>query len=274
MGEHKNSQRLIACRKQSLENMKGSVAIIAFVITVFLTLEKSNAGELIGGACMPGWGSWTPVGIDQCKPKNAKITAFDLIDRSTWKARLCCKLCEDEKMTGRKGAGYRGCQTVTRSGKTCQAWYKQSPHPHTRTPEKYPDAGLDMNFCRNPDGSKTIWCYVDDPSAGYWSRWEYCDPINFVTTSDPNLPKRKCNEHVSGKNGAGYRGCQTKTKSGKTCQAWDSQTPHKHGNTPENRPYAGLVMNFCRNPKGVATGGIWCYTEESGTRAEYCDPLA
>lgn len=29
------------------------------------------------------------------------------------------------------------------------------------------------NFCRNPDGEDTIWCYTTDPDT----RWELCDPI-------------------------------------------------------------------------------------------------
>merc|ERR1712136_383893 len=34
-------------------------------------------------------------------------------------------------------------------------------------------AGLQQNYCRNPDGEDTIWCYTTDEG----SRWEYCDPI-------------------------------------------------------------------------------------------------
>ena len=49
---------------------------------------------------------------------------------------------------------------------------------------------------------------------------------------------------------ADYRGKINKTASGLTCQRWDSQTPHKHGNTPENKPDSGLEENFCRNPDG------------------------
>ena len=48
-------------------------------------------------------------------------------------------------------ADYRGDISVTAGGEyTCQAWDSQSPHRHSRTPENYPDKGLDggHNFCR------------------------------------------------------------------------------------------------------------------------------
>jgi hypothetical protein len=79
----------------------------------------------------------------------------------------------NEELYGYQDAGYRGCQTVTRSGKTCQDWDSQRPHEHSRTPENHPYSGLDSNYCRNPDGEETIWCYTTDSE----SRWEYCNPI-------------------------------------------------------------------------------------------------
>ena len=68
-----------------------------------------------------------------------------------------------------------------------------------------------------------------------------------------------------------YRGINTATKSGKTCQKWTAQTPHSHGVTPENYPEGGLGdHNYCRNPDNEP-GGAWCYTIEEATRWEYCD---
>ena len=49
-------------------------------------------------------------------------------------------------------ADYRGTISVTRNGKTCQRWDHQHPHEHEVTAEEYPDAGLEENYCRNPDG--------------------------------------------------------------------------------------------------------------------------
>ena len=66
-----------------------------------------------------------------------------------------------EVITG-DGADYRGEQNKTKSGIICQNWDAQYPHKHTRTPDKYPDADLKDNFCRNPDGERGIWCYTTD----------------------------------------------------------------------------------------------------------------
>ncbi|KAI8478075.1 hypothetical protein Bbelb_441960, partial [Branchiostoma belcheri] len=49
------------------------------------------------------------------------------------------------------GASYRGTVSVTETGKTCQRWDSQTPHEHSVTPADYPSAGLEQNYCRNPD---------------------------------------------------------------------------------------------------------------------------
>ena len=159
----------------------------------------------------------------------------------------------DETMSGEKDEGYRGCQTKTFSGKTCQNWTSQSPHEHNKV---LGEKGVgDHNYCRNPDGEDTIWCYTTDPSK----RWEFCNPIG----------ERECDETMSGEKDEGYRGCQTKTRSGKTCQSWNVQTPHKH--TRKNEAKGTVGHNYCRNPDGEDT--IWCYTTDTSKRWEYCDPL-
>jgi len=67
-----------------------------------------------------------------------------------------------------------------------------------------------------------------------------------------------------------YRGTISNTISGKTCQRWDSQEPHRHGRTRKNYPEKGLTENNCRNPDGEDEGA-WCYTTDPDTRWEYCD---
>ena len=69
------------------------------------------------------------------------------------------------------GREYRGLLNTTVSGRACQAWAMQYPHAHTRTPDNFPDAGLDDNLCRNPDNELAPWCYTQDPAVP----WEYCD---------------------------------------------------------------------------------------------------
>jgi hypothetical protein len=92
------------------------------------------------------------------------------------------KLCEacNEALVGTNNDGYRGCQTVTRSGKRCQRWDSQTPQAHTKTTDKYPLADLRENFCRNPDGELSIWCYTTGTV-----RWEFCDPIPTFTEIGP-----------------------------------------------------------------------------------------
>ena len=89
-------------------------------------------------------------------------------------------------------------------------------------------------------------------------------PSEITDTSD-------CDETISGENESGYRGCQSKTVDGITCQGWDSQTPHWHASTPTNMPGAGLGKhNYCRNPDNDP-GGIWCFTTDPDQRWAYCD---
>ena len=80
--------------------------------------------------------------------------------------------CGSESLTG-DGSDYRGCQTQTRGGLTCQEWSAQSPHAHTNTPTNRPNSGLESNYCRNPDGTSYIWCYTTSSK-----RWDFCDPIS------------------------------------------------------------------------------------------------
>ena len=68
---------------------------------------------------------------------------------------------------------------------------------------------------------------------------------------------------------ADYRGTINITASGKTCQAWSSQSPHTHSRTPAAYPDSGLNENFCRNPDGEDFA--WCYTTDPLKRWEYCD---
>ena len=64
------------------------------------------------------------------------------------------------------------------------------------------------------------------------------------------------------------------TVTGKACQPWSLQSPHEHTYTDNSMFPDGSVnkaSNLCRNPDDEEPGGPWCYTQEPGTRWEYCD---
>ena len=73
--------------------------------------------------------------------------------------------------------------------------------------------------------------------------------------------------------GKEYAGKLSVTVSGKTCQRWDSQTPHVHDNTnPDWFPDNTLsdAANYCRNP-GDWAEGPFCYTTDVSQMWEVCD---
>ena len=101
----------------------------------------------------------------------------------------------------------------------------------------------------------------------------------------------------TGQRGYNYHGCQNVTVGGHTCQAWASQSPHKHSQGVANtrrdelaghdtfkvsvpRGFEGIEglnveevrtpHNFCRNPRS-STSGPWCYTKSSGKRFQKCN---
>lgn len=72
---------------------------------------------------------------------------------------------------------YRGSINQTSTGIVCQDWSSQTPHPHNfvlvelGNETSHITAGLEENFCRNPDGSDKAWCHTVDPDV----LWGYCD---------------------------------------------------------------------------------------------------
>eukprot|EP00058_Branchiostoma_floridae_P018770 XP_002604259.1 hypothetical protein BRAFLDRAFT_88548 [Branchiostoma floridae] len=166
--------------------------------------------------------------------------------------------CNEETCQRGNGVSYKGTASVTESGKTCQRWDSQTPHEHGVTPAEYPSSLLLKNYCRSLGGDSSafgVWCYTTDPST----RWEYCD-----------VPA--CAEPCQVGDGVSYRGTVSVTESGKTCQRWDSQSPHEHIETLDNYPEAGLLKNYCRSQGGDSiASGVWCYTTDPSTRWEYCD---
>uniref|UniRef100_K1PLE8 Plasminogen n=1 Tax=Magallana gigas TaxID=29159 RepID=K1PLE8_MAGGI len=149
----------------------------------------------------------------------------------------------------------------------------------------------DANFCRNPDYSSKPWCYVQGETG---PEKEHCDiPSCADSPCFPNPCKNRgqctvegtsfscsCLHGFSGNNceiqaiesaeedckrsssGYDYTGKVHITQSGRTCQAWSSQTPHSHSLT-------SLPENYCRNPDGEPAP--WCYTTDPYKRWEICN---
>ncbi|XP_033737674.1 sushi, von Willebrand factor type A, EGF and pentraxin domain-containing protein 1-like isoform X2 [Pecten maximus] len=105
--------------------------------------------------------------------------------------------------------------------------------------------------CSTNCASKTC----DDPDGGcpkcernWWGR--QCDnPMGCFWADDP----------------AKYRGTASVTVSGRVCQQWSSNTPHKHrfGNLTQG------AKNYCRSSDNHPTP--WCYTTNKNVRWEVCD---
>ncbi|XP_069370993.1 plasminogen [Paralichthys olivaceus] len=158
------------------------------------------------------------------------------------------------------GENYRGKISTTENGFTCQRWDSQAPHNHGYFPSALPEKYLEENYCRNPDGDPQPWCFTTSPSK----KWDFCS-IPRCTSEPPTIvPELTC---ATGEGGA-YRGTVAVTVSGKTCQSWSAQTPHKHNRSPENYPCKGLDNNYCRNPDNERMP--WCYTTDPETRWQYC----
>ncbi|XP_069463802.1 plasminogen [Ambystoma mexicanum] len=167
--------------------------------------------------------------------------------------------CEEDCMHC-SGENYKGTVSKTVSGYDCQHWDMQTPHSHGYKPEILPEKDLRMNYCRNPDGEPRPWCFTTNPAK----RWEFCSIPRCATKPHSATPGLQC---LTG-NGQSYIGNVAVTISGKTCQAWASQSPQQHSRTPENYPCKSLDNNYCRNPDGETKP--WCYTTDPNTRWEYC----
>lgn len=73
-----------------------------------------------------------------------------------------------------QGRDYRGCQTSSRGGNACMRW----DQTENWKPRNYPGAGLEENYCRNPDGVETVWCWLANGFKEDGRAWAFCrDPI-------------------------------------------------------------------------------------------------
>lgn len=160
---------------------------------------------------------------------------------------------------------YTGTVSTTRSGVKCQNWYNNYPH---RVSRYHVPKNPFNNFCRNPDKDENgPWCYTTDPQI----QAEYCDvpkcrppssissqsrrpsSINIETLCNCWSPKQAYAGHIS------------VTSSGRSCQKWSSNFPHRTKYRPLNTNH-----NNCRNPDHDSNGP-WCYTTDPAKRYEFCN---
>merc|ERR1712062_90990 len=114
---------------------------------------------------------------------------------------------------------------------------------------------------------KTPWCYTTDPEI----RYDYCSQIPKCSDLQPELEAATevtlASVCFNGKIGdyhkqSGVRASMT--KSGRTCQRWDSDSPH---NTRNNGPHlaSNRNNNYCSDHDLAAA---WCYTTDPNKRWE------
>ncbi|KAJ7404335.1 kremen protein 1 [Pitangus sulphuratus] len=91
-------------------------------------------------------------------------------------ALSCCREPALSECYTANGADYRGTQNQTSqyAGKPCLFWNETFEHPYNTV--KYPngEGGLgEHNYCRNPDGDVSPWCYIAEHEDGIY--WKYCE---------------------------------------------------------------------------------------------------
>ncbi|XP_040836277.1 prothrombin isoform X1 [Ochotona curzoniae] len=180
--------------------------------------------------------------------------------------------CLEGRCSQGLGLNYRGKVNVTQSGIECQLWRSRYPHNPEINSTTHPEADLQENFCRNPDGSGTgPWCYTTDPTL----RRETCNvPICGKGQVPTQLTPRAGEPKSSPKDcvperGKLYEGHLAVTKQGSPCLAWSSPQAQALSKHKAFSPQVLLLENYCRNPDGDEEGA-WCYVAGRPDDFEYC----
>jgi Kringle domain len=94
---------------------------------------------------------------------------------------LTKQLSFQREMCLTQGASYRGIVAETHSGQRCQAWNFMSPHVHSFTPERFPNSGLECNYCRAPapelTGLDGVWCFSTGTQVLERCDVPFCDDV-------------------------------------------------------------------------------------------------
>ncbi|KAK5847440.1 hypothetical protein PBY51_016564 [Eleginops maclovinus] len=179
--------------------------------------------------------------------------------------------CIEGQCISGTGVNYEGDISITKSGRQCQYWTSNFPHPITREYNaSEPDSVLQENFCRNPDNrAEGPWCYTKDPTVQKEGcRVPTCGEAFVPTTVAPEqIRTGVCLPNY----GIDYIGDLSVTMGGHTCMKWASPQAKTLSVDKDFIPEVSLDGNKCRNPDNDPEGP-WCYVEVSGNvTVDYCD---
>ncbi|KAI4903816.1 hypothetical protein NFI96_014576 [Prochilodus magdalenae] len=109
-----------------------------------------------------------------------------------------------------------------------------------------------------------------DATAQFWDKYLACSGNKLKRTTDNIEKVRTClnkKDNCYLNHGEHYTGNVSTTMTGRTCQYWKSNFPHRI--TEVNATELNLPKNFCRNPNNSPTGP-WCFTSDPTVRTEKC----
>ncbi|XP_075044287.1 prothrombin [Mixophyes fleayi] len=105
-----------------------------------------------------------------------------------------------------------------------------------------------------------------DDTDAFWARYQSCEP-------QKKPPRQSLDLCIIGQCAVGiginYIGNISVTRSGRVCQYWSSNFPHKTKINPISHPNKTLNENYCRNPDDNPLGP-WCYTKDPEKPREEC----
>nr|XP_015813395.2 prothrombin [Nothobranchius furzeri] len=170
------------------------------------------------------------------------------------------------------GFNYKGQVNITQSGKLCQHWKHNFPHPISRYfNTSAADSNLQENFCRNPDKHPGgPWCFTTDPTVQRETcRVPKCGEDFVPTTLAPERTRAATTCLTS--YGVDYTGDKSETMNGHTCLSWSSPEVVALSKDKEFIPEVTLPGSKCRNPDNDPEGP-WCFVDVSGNiTVDYCD---
>ncbi|XP_020374241.2 prothrombin [Rhincodon typus] len=108
----------------------------------------------------------------------------------------------------------------------------------------------------------------DQATEKFWVTYEVCVADNEGSSPPDHLKKCLDGECYQGI-GSHYKGNAAMTVSGRQCQSWSSNYPHKPKYNPDTHNQSDLINNYCRNPSD-SNMGPWCYTKDPTVQMEAC----